>query len=118
MLTRPIVAHTVNATVLLLLGAWGYLGSASPSPTALIPIGAGAVLLVLTFGFVRGNPLAIHAAVLLAALLVLALVMPLRGAVGRGDGLAIARVATMMATGVWAVAMFVRSFVVARRQRA
>jgi hypothetical protein len=115
--TRPIVAHVINAVALLALGAWGYLGSANPSPTALIPVGAGVALLALTWGFRSGNVIAVHTAVLLAALLVIALVMPLRGALGRDDVGAAARVAVMMATGLWAVAMFVRSFVVARQMR-
>jgi len=42
------IANLVNSLALILLGAAGYFLSASPSPTALIPVVGGIILLVLT----------------------------------------------------------------------
>ena len=39
------VASLINAILLVGLGAWGYFGSETPSPTALIPVAVGAILL-------------------------------------------------------------------------
>jgi hypothetical protein len=114
---KPYVANLINAVVLIVLGLWGYLGSASPSPTALIPAGFGVVFLVLHNSLRRENKSAAHVVVVLTLLLAIALIMPIRGALGRNDTPAAVRVAVMLAGCVFAMAVYVRSFIEARRGR-
>ncbi len=44
------VASLINSGVLIGFGLWGYLGSETPSKTALIPVGFGVLILSLYKG--------------------------------------------------------------------
>lgn len=113
-------AHTaslINAIALVALGAWGYFGSETPSPTALIPVIGGAILLALNGGVKKENKVIAHIAVVLTLILLLGLVMPLKGAFARGDQMAIIRVAIMLLTSVLAMVYFIKSFIDARKAR-
>ncbi len=110
-------ANLVNAIVLIAMSAWAYLGSATPSLTALIPAGFGAALMLCHPGVKLQNKLAAHIAVVLTLMVFIALFMPLRGAVGRGDALAILRVGAMWLTSLAALIAFIRSFIAARKAR-
>lgn len=110
-------ANLVNAITLIILGAWGYLGSDDPSPTALIPVVAGILLLAMNGGVKKENKAIAHIAVLLTLLMLGGLVMPLLGAIGRSDMLALGRVGIMIATTLLAMAAFIRSFIEARKAR-
>ncbi len=59
-----------------------------------------------------------HIAVLLTLVVLLALFMPLRGAIAREDTLAMLRVGLMLASSALALALFVKSFIDVRRARA
>lgn len=115
---KPAAASLVNAILLVTLSGWGYLASESPSVTALIPTTFGVVLLLMNPGIRSKNPTVTHAAVLVTLLVLLGLGMPLRGALGRGDAMAIGRVVVMMASTVFAMVVFIRAFIAARRERA
>lgn len=108
----------VHALILLAVSAWGYLGSETPSMTALIPGAFGVLLLACYPGVKAENKVAAHVAVVLTFVLLLALAMPLKGAIGRGDTLAIVRVGLMLAATAVALGAFVKSFLAARRARA
>jgi len=110
-------ANLVNAVVLILMGLWGYFGSDDPSPTALIPAVGGLLLAAMTNGVKKENKVIAHVAVLLTLLLILALFMPLRGSINRGDTLATVRVGAMIITGVLAMIAFIGSFKAARKAR-
>lgn len=114
---KPHVANLVNAAALIALGLWGYFGSESPSPTAFIPVGAGLVLLALTNGVKTENKVVAHIAVLLTFLLILALAMPFKGAIERGDTMAMVRTGIMILTGILAMVAFIGSFRAARKAR-
>lgn len=114
-------AHTaslINAVILIGFGLWAYLGSETPSKTALIPVGFGAVLLSLYIGVKKENKVVAHIAVLLTLLILGGLVKPLTAALGREDGLAIARVSVMILSTVVALVFFIKSFIDVRRARA
>lgn len=114
-------AHTaslINAIVLIAMSAWGYLSSESPSMTAFIPAAFGLILIGLNRGVKNENKVIAHVAVLLTLLLVFALIKPLTGAIGRADNMAILRVVLMMASTVFALVFFVKSFIDARKKRA
>ncbi|MEE9369082.1 MAG: hypothetical protein V3V05_09505 [Pontiella sp.] len=113
-------AHTaslINAVILIGFGLWAYFGSETPSNTALIPVIFGAVILSLYKGVKNENKIAAHIAVLLTLLILLGLVMPLKGALGRGDALSIIRVAVMMISTVVALVAFIKNFIAVRRAR-
>ncbi|MEL6545129.1 MAG: hypothetical protein AAFQ82_10925 [Myxococcota bacterium] len=111
------VASLINAIVLIAMPAWAYLTSDSPSMTALIPAGFGLALLACFPGVKAENKVVAHIAVLLTLVVLLALFMPLRGAIGRGDMLAIVRVGAMLVTSVLGMVYFIKSFRDARKQR-
>jgi hypothetical protein len=114
-------AHTaslINALILIGFGLWAYLGSETPSKTALIPVVFGAVILTLYKGVKNENKIVAHIAVLLTLLILGGLVKPLTAAIGREDGLAIMRVSVMMVSTVIALFFFIKSFIDVRRARA
>ncbi|MEM6538305.1 MAG: hypothetical protein AAF668_11315 [Pseudomonadota bacterium] len=113
-------AHTaslINALVLIVFSLWAYFASATPSVTALIPAGFGLALLACYKGVEAENKMIAHIAVLLTLVVLIALFMPLRGAVSRGDGIAIFRVAVMGGATAFAFLAFIQSFIEARKKR-
>lgn len=114
---KPHVASLLHAVVLIAISAWGYLSSDTPSFTALIPAAFGVLLLLCVPGVKKENKVVAHIAVGLTAVLAFALVMPLRGAIGRSDSLAIARVSVMLAATAITLVVFVRSFINARKMQ-
>jgi hypothetical protein len=114
---KPHVASLINALVLIGISLWGYFGSDKPSPTAFIPAGFGVALLACLPGVKSHNKVVAHIAVLLTLIVLVALFMPLKGAIGRGDTMAIIRVGVMMLSTVVAMIFFVKSFIDARKSR-
>lgn len=113
-------AHTaslINALVLIGFGLWAYLGSETPSNTALIPVVFGAVILSLYKGVQKENKIAAHIAVLLTLLILVGLVKPLTASIGREDGMAIMRVTVMIISTIVALVFFIKSFIDVRRAR-
>jgi hypothetical protein len=114
-------AHTAslsNAFVLILISAWAYIGAAEPSLTALIPAVFGLLLLACYPGVRAQNKIVAHLAAALTLLILLALIMPLRGAISREDSMAILRVGLMLASTLLAMVFFIKSFIDVRRRRA
>ncbi len=114
---KPYIANLINAGVLILLGLWGYFGSETPSMTALIPVGFGVLFALATPPFKKDNKVVAHIIVLLTFLLIIALVMPLKAALGRGDSSAALRVGTMVFSCVIAMIVFIKSFIDARKAK-
>ncbi len=112
------IASLINAVLLIAMSAWGYLASEDPSPTALIPTVIGVALLAMNPGIRKENKIIAHIAVVLTLLILFGLVKPLTGAMGRGDSLAVMRVIIMIISTVFALALFIKSFIDARRKRA
>ena len=109
-------AHTaslVNAILLISVGGWGYLESGSP--TSLIPVVIGTILVLLNKGIKKQNKIVAHIAVLVT-LLGFALVMPLMKAIEDGRSDAILRILIMLSSSVYAMVFFVRSFIQARKK--
>ena len=115
---KPFQINMINALVLIGMGLWVYFSSVDPSPTAFIPVGFGVVFLLLTPAFRKENKAVAHIVVLLTLLLIIALFMPLKGALDRNDTTAIVRVGLMLATSVVAMIIYVRSFIAARKAKA
>ena len=108
----------VNGFVLILLGLIGYLGSQTPSLTALIPVVAGIFLLYFVKGVKAENGLIAHLAVTLTLVLLIAFVKPLSGAIGRSDTGAIVRVSIMIVSSAVNMIYFILSFIAVRKARA
>ena len=106
----------LNALTLILIGGYGYLQSSNPSPTALIPVIFGVILLAINKGLKKENKVIAHIAVLLTFLILIGLVMPLNAAIERGDSSATMRVSFMILTTIIALAGFVKSFIDARKK--
>ncbi len=114
-------AHTaslINALILIGFGLWAYLGSETPSATALIPVVFGVVILSLYKGVKNENKIAAHIAVLLTLLILGGLVKPLTASVDRADWLAIVRVCVMIVSTLVALIFFIKSFIDVRKARA
>ena len=114
---KPYVVNLIYGILLVLLSLWGYSASENPSATAFIPIGFGVLFLALTPGMKKENKTIAHIVVVLTVLVLGGLVKPLLGALDRTDNMAIARVIVMMIWGVIALAVYIKSFVDARRAK-
>ncbi|MEM6298662.1 MAG: hypothetical protein AAF740_08250 [Bacteroidota bacterium] len=110
-------ASLLNAVLLIAMSLWGYFASDSPSPTSFIPTVVGVLLLALNGGVRKENKVIAHIAVLLTLVILLGLVMPLKGAIDRGDAMGIIRVVVMLVSTVLAMVFFVKSFIDARKRR-
>ena len=107
-------ANLINSISLIGFGLWGYFEVTSP--TALIPVGFGLVLLLCYNGVKNQNKIIAHVAVLLTLVILLALVgMRLPKSIDTG-GAGLYRVLAMCATSVVAMVYFVKSFIEARRK--
>jgi len=113
----PAFITLLNGLILVTISLIGYLGSDTPSPTALIPAAFGFLFVVLYPLMKKGNKAVAHIVVVLTLLLIIALVKPLTGALGRDDSMAAIRVGIMIATSVFALIVYIRSFVAARSSR-
>jgi hypothetical protein len=115
---KAAAASLINALILIGFGLWAYFGSETPSKTAFIPAGFGAVLLLLVPGVKKESKIVAHVAVLLTLVILIALIKPLTAAAGRDDGMALLRVVVMMLSTTVALFFFIKSFVDVRRARA
>ena len=108
--------NVLNSIVLISLGLWGYIDYTDiQSPTALIPVGFGVILLLCTIGLKKENKIIAHVAVLLTLVILVALVgMRLPKSLDSG-GVGLFRVIAMIATSVLSMVAFVLSFIKARR---
>jgi hypothetical protein len=114
---KPFHYNLINAGTLITMGLTGYIVSDSPSLTALIPVFAGLVLLVLFKGMKEGNRVIAHNVVVLTFLTLIALFKPLSGAISRSNSGAIIRVLIMIISGILAMVAYIKSFIDARRNR-
>ena len=113
-------AHTISlisSVVLIVMSAWGYLSSDSPSLTALIPLFFGVVLLACYPGIKSEDKIIAHVAVLLTLIVLVALFMPLKGAIGRDDSMAVVRIVIMISGTSLSMVAFVKSFIAARKNK-
>jgi cytochrome b len=115
---KPYLASLINAALLIILGLWAYFSSDTPSFTALIPVIAGVILLLLNSGIKKENKTIAHIAVVITLLVLIGLIKPLTGALGRDDSMAVTRVIVMILSTLVALISFIKSFVDARKNRA
>ena len=114
---KPFQVNFINGIVLIVMGLWGYFGSEEPSNTALIPVAFGLLFAAVTPPFRMGNRVVAHIVVLLTFLLIIALVVPLLSALSRGSQLSIFRVSLMILSCAFAMTIFIKSFIDARKAK-
>ncbi len=110
-------ANLLTAIVLIVMGAWGYLGSETPSFTALIPAVFGVIFLALSGPLKKKNKVVAHIIVVLTLLVFISLFKPLTGVIARDDAGGMFRVGAMMIVCLIALAIYVKSFIDARKQK-
>lgn len=115
---KPSSANILTAVVLIVMSAWAYLGSETPSFTALIPAFFGIIFLALSGPFKKENKVVAHIIVVLTLLVFISLFKPLTGVLAREDTLGIIRVGAMMLVSLLALVTYIKSFIAARKGRA
>lgn len=105
-----------NGLVLILVGLWGFV-DVDYSPTALIPVFFGVILLLCSNGVKNENKVIAHIAVLFTLLILVALVgMRLPKSLDLG-GAGLFRVITMIITSSVSMISFIQSFIAARKNK-
>jgi hypothetical protein len=113
----PHIANLINAAAMIILGFIGYKTSSNPSPTALIPVVLGVILVVMSQGVKNESKAQAHIAVIVTLLGFLSLFMPLMGSLKREDNGAAMRVGIMILTNLISLIFFIRSFIQAKKAR-
>ena len=116
---KPYQATIFNSAVLVVFGLCAYLNVAaeSRSTTLFIPVIFGVVLALLVPFFKKENKIVAHAVAGLTLLITIALIMPLIGSIGRDNMVAVFRVGVMMAVSLFALFVYIKSFIAVRRAR-
>ena len=110
---KPHKISFVNAITLISFGLWGYV-DVDYSPTALIPVVFGVIILALYSGLKKENKTVAHIVVLLTFLILVGLVKPLMSTLESGSIMGITRVVLMMLSTLMALVIFVKSFIANR----
>ncbi len=114
---KPYLINLINAVILVCFGLWGFFLTAEASATALIPVITGLLLLAVTPWFRKDNKIVAHLSVVLTFVILIGLLMPLIGAIGRCDRGSVLRVSVMIISSLVAMVFFVKSFIDARRRK-
>ena len=108
-------ANLINSISLIVIGLWGYFEVLSP--TALIPVSIGVFLILCYNGVKNQNKIISHVAVLLTLLILIALVfVRLPKSIDKG-GVGLIRVIIMIITSSISMIFFIRSFIIARKNK-
>tara|TARA_B100001559_G_scaffold112926_1_gene94734 strand:+ start:1893 stop:2237 length:345 start_codon:yes stop_codon:yes gene_type:complete len=113
---KPHKISFVNAITLISFGLWGYI-DVDYSPTALIPVIFGIIILILNPGLKRENKVVAHIVVLLTFLILGGLVKPLMSTLESGNTMGITRVSLMMLSTLMALIVFIKSFIANRSKK-
>ncbi len=116
---KPFQANLLCSFALIAFGLWAYFNVApeNRSVTILIPVIFGFVLATFTPALKREGKVASHLVAVLTLLITLMLIMPLKGSIGRDDWVAVFRVGNMMLFSVFALAVYINSFMQVRKAR-
>ena len=113
---KPHKISFVNAVTLISFGLWGYI-DVDYSPTALIPVVFGVIILILNPGLKRENKVIAHIVVLLTFLILGGLVKPLMSTLESSNTMGITRVTLMMLSTLMALIVFIKSFIANRSKK-
>ena len=108
-------ANLINSISLMVIGLWGYFDVLSP--TALIPVFFGVLLLLCYNGVKNENKVISHIAVLLTFIILIALIVSrLSKSIDEG-GVVLIRLIIMIMTSILSMIFFVKSFIAARKNK-
>ena len=107
----------MNAFILMIFGLWGYFESETPTPSALIPVITGALLMTFIKGLRYGSKPMAHLSAILTFLILIALIMPMFIAIDLAIKDAIYRIGFMMFSCAVTLGFFIKSFVKVRKRR-
>lgn len=110
-------ANQLNSFTLIIMGIWGAVATQLASPTALIPVVGGVILLLCSKGVAAENKMIAHIAVLITLILIIGIIKPFMGAISDGDTMGMLRTGAMILTGILAMIFFIKSFIDARKAR-
>ena len=113
---KPHKISFVNAITLISFGLWGYI-DVDYSPTALIPVIFGLIILILNPGLKRENKVVAHIVVLLTFLILGGLVKPLMSTLESSNTMGVTRVSLMMLSTLMALIVFIKSFIANRSKK-
>lgn len=113
---KPHKISFVNAITLISFGLWGYV-DVDYSPTALIPVVFGVIILALYSGLKKENKTVAHIVVLLTFLILGGLIKPLMSTLENGSTMGVTRVSLMMLSTLFALIVFVKSFIANRSKK-
>jgi uncharacterized membrane protein (UPF0136 family) len=99
----------------MFIGLWGYFEVVSP--TALIPVIFGVILLLCTNGLKKQNKLIAHIAVLLTLIILIALIVMWLPKSLESGGVGLIRVVIMILTSIFSMVYFVKSFIANRKNK-
>ena len=115
-LLAPKKALSLNAFVLIVIGLLSYVVN-NFTPTALIPVIFGILLLILSFLYDKNNKLVAHIGVVLILLVFISLFKPLTSQIDKSDLFGIVRVFLMQLVSLFAIICFISSFIKARKEK-
>ena len=113
-LIDPKKATLLNSLALIIIGVSGYL--VKSSPTALIPVVFGILLLLCYYLYDKNSKVVAHIAVTLVLLILIALFMPLNSRIEANDTSGILRIALMQLVSLYTMVCFISSFIKARKE--
>ncbi len=108
-------ANIINSLSLIFIGLWGYFEVISP--TALIPVVFGVILLLCTNGLKKQNKIIAHIAVLLTLVILIALIVMRLPKSLDSAGIGLMRVVIMILTSIFSMVYFVKSFIANRKNK-
>ena len=108
-------ANIINSLSLIFIGLWGYFEVISP--TALIPVVFGVILLLCTNGLKKQNKIIAHIAVLLTLVILIALIVMRLPKSLDSAGIGLMRVVIMILTSIFSMVYFVISFIANRKNK-
>jgi hypothetical protein len=113
---KPHKISFVNAITLISFGLWGYV-DVDYSPTALIPVIFGVIILILNPGLKKENKAIAHIVVFLTVLILGGLIKPLMSTLENESTMGVTRVSLMMLSTLFALIVFVKSFIANRSKK-
>ena len=108
-------ANIINSLSLIFIGLWGYFEVISP--TALIPVVFGVILLLCANGLKKQNKLIAHIAVLITLVILIAMIVMRLPKSLDSAGVGLMRVVIMILTSIFSMVYFVKSFIANRKNK-
>ncbi len=102
-------AALMNSIILLLIGFWGYAANDFATHTAVVPIGAGILFLILSKYLKNAGKGLLIFTMVLALVLIVAFTVPLQRNVEQGDVTGMFRLAFEMAACAFAFIVYLRN---------